>query len=91
MYGTGETADALFGSFLNNKLFNVNGVIHGQSVETNIFFRGHKVENIDVLKNNPSQKVLIASLSSKSIDEIYHMLRRELKITNPIIKFEINI
>ena len=91
VYGTGETADALFGSFLNNKLFNVNGVIHGQSVEKNIFFRGHKVENIDVLKNNPSQKVLIASLSSKSIDEIYHMLRREFKITNPIIKFEINI
>lgn len=44
MYGMGETADALFGSFLNDNMFNVNGVIHGQSVEKIYFLEVIKLK-----------------------------------------------
>lgn len=91
IYGTGETADSLFNTFLQSKSFNVKGVVYSSSIDGDSVFNGFPVDNPNVLHKKSEAKILIASLSEKSINEIQFMLRDEFELSNPILKFKINV
>lgn len=91
IYGTGETADSLFNTFLQSKSFNVKGVVYSSSIDGDSVFNGFPVDNPNVLHKKSEAKILIASLSEKSINEIQLMLRDEFELSNPILKFKINV